>query len=388
MTPTPKKIVGLTATVVLFGIMVLWHIFLKPKNPLVGTTHQGDAKAVQNVEDFDQFQQDLATRVLDKFGAGTSGSDFSVIVATAAYPLGTLLRPAGSIPADFDDCVPSPVPTPLSAQRLFPSYSMSSDTALAANLGSRALQGLDSAGVSLKQGSSVQYSIAETQIQIMDDKSVDTVTAKGGCGKYISSHPGTRLIRGTVIGKITFTVKVDNPASVKAQLAKLGGFTFTDNPQASTLDIADAQSTPIVELLSEFGGPASAASSPTTPKRLESALSAERSPASVGVLAHMYVQEDVQDTPASGAKVVELLKTRWPSAKVENKVQRIPSQKMPDVAQVRYFNGADAAMAQRCVEILRKAYPNARVVRIGLPSPKGQLEVWLPKVAPTGPNDR
>jgi hypothetical protein len=38
-------------------------------------------------------------------------------------------------------------------------------------------------------------------------------------------------------------------------LANLGGFTVTDNPQASTLDIADAQSAPIVELLSEFGGP-------------------------------------------------------------------------------------------------------------------------------------
>jgi hypothetical protein len=385
MTPTTKKIGGLAAVVfVLLGIIGLWHISHKPKNPLIGTTDQGDPKSVQNVGDFDQFQQDLATRVLDKFGAGTSGSDFSVIVATTAYPLGTLLRPTGSIPANFDDCVPSPLPTPLSAQRLFPSYSMSSDTALAANLGSRALQGLDSAGVSLKQSSSVQYSIAETQIQIMDDKSVDTVTAKGGCEKYISTHPGTRLIRGAVIGKMTFTIKVDNPASVKAQLAKIGGFTVTDNPQASTLNIADAQSAPIVELLSQFGGRASATSSPTTPKPVEAALSPVPSPASVDVSTHMYVQEDVRDTPASGAKVVQLLQTGWPSAKVENEVQRIPSQTMPDVAQVRYFNEADVAKAQRCVEILKKVYPNARVVRIGLPSPKGQLEVWLPKVVSNG----
>jgi hypothetical protein len=386
MTPTTKKIVGLVTVVfVLLGIIGLWHISHKPKNPLIGPTDPGDSKAVQNVGNFDQFQQDLATRVLDKFGAGTSGSDFSVIVATAAYPLGTLLRPTGSIPANFDDCAPSPLPTPLSAERLFPSYSMSSDTALAANLGSRALQGLDSAGVSLKQSSSVKYSIAETQIQIMDDKSVDTVTAKGGCQKYISTHPGSRLIRGAVIGKMTFTVKVDNPASVKAQLAKIGGFTVTDNPQASTLNIADAQSAPIVELLSEFGGRASAASSSTTPKPVEAAVPPVPSPASVDVSTHMYVQEDVKDTPAAGARVVQLLQTGWPTAKVENEVQRIPSQTMPDVAQVRYFNEADAAKAQRCVGILKKVYPNARVVRIGLPSPKGQLEVWLPKVASNGP---
>ena len=48
------------------------------------------------------------------------------------------------------------------------------------------------------------------------------------------------------------------------------------------------------------------------------------------------------------------------------------------------FNESDLAIANRCVEILRKAYPDARVVRIGLPSAKGQLEVWLPKVRPAG----
>jgi hypothetical protein len=255
---------------------------------------------------------------------------------------------------------------------------MSSDTALAANLGSRTLQGLDSAGVSLSQSSNVQYAIAETQIQIMDDKSVDQVTGKGNCGKYISTHPGIRLIRGAVVGKMTFTVKVDNPASVKARLAKIGGFTVTDNPQASTLSIVDAESAPIVELLSEFGGGANPAASPTTPKPVET--SPVRLPGSVGATAHMYVQEDVQDTPESGAKIVRLLRVGWPTAEVESKVQRIPSQKMPDVAQVRYFNDSDSALADKCVGILRKAYPNARAVRIGLPSPKGQLEVWLPKL--------
>jgi hypothetical protein len=379
MAPATKKIVGLTATVaVLLGIIAIWHYSHRPKNPLITVTDKGDHGSVQNISDFDQFQQDLAARVLSKLGSGSSGSDFSVIVATMAYPLGTLLRPAGSIPADFDDCVPAPTPTPYPAQRLFPSYTMSSDTALAANLGSRTLQGLDSAGVSLKQSSNVQYAIAETQIQIMDDKSVDQVTRKGNCGKYISTHPGTRLIRGAVIGKMTFTVKVDNPASVKAGLAKLGGFSVTDDPQASTLSIVDAETAPIVELLSEFGAGANPAESPTTPKPVVASL--VRPPASVGGTAHMYVQEDAQDTPESGAKIVQSLRAGWPSAEVESKVQRIPSQKMPDVAQVRYFNDSDSALADRCVGILREVYPNARAVRIGLPSPKGQLEVWLPKV--------
>jgi hypothetical protein len=375
MNPTGKKVVVLIAVVlVLLAIIVAWHFAHRPKNPLVTTSGNGDHLSPQNVGDFDQFQQDLANRVLKQFGGG---SDFSVIVATTAYPLGTLLRATGSVPADLEDCVPAPLPKPFAAQHLFPSYTMSSDTALAANLGSGALQGLDNAGVNLKQSQDIQYTIADAEIQIMDDKSVEQVTGQGNCGKYISGHPGMRLIRGTVLGKMTFTVKVDNPATVKAQLAKIGGLSINDNPGSSTLSIADNESQPIVELLSEFGTSENASVSPTTPKPVEAVAS--RSPASVDVGAHMYVQEDATDTPEAGTKVVQLLRKGWPTANIESQVQKIPTQKMPDVAQVRYFNASDEAFANRCLEILKQAYPNARVVRIGLPSPKGQLEVWLPR---------
>jgi len=263
---------------------------------------------------------------------------------------------------------------------------MSSDTALAANLGSGVLQGLDSAGINLKQSQSVQYTIADTQIQIMDDKSVEHVAGQGNCGKYITDHPGMRMIRGTVLGKMTFTVKVDNPASVKAQLAKLGGFSINDNPGSSTVSIADNERQPIVELLSEFSSsPSVNYSAAPLPKPVQAVVPPSRSPASVEEgKPHMYVQMDAQDSPASGAKVIQLLRNGWPSANLESKVQKIPTEKMPNVAQVRYFNESDLAIANRCVEIVRKAYPNARVVRIGLPSPKGQLEVWLPRVRPAG----
>jgi hypothetical protein len=376
MNPTSKKVVGLIAVIVLLvAIIVAWHFAHRPKNPLVTTNGNGSHLSTQNVSDFDQFQQDLANRVLKQFGGG---GDFSVIVATTAYPLGTLLRATGSVPADLEDCVPAPLPKPFAAQHLFPSYTMSRDTALAANLGSGALQGLDSAGVNLKQSQDIQYMIADAQIQIMDDKSVAQVTGQGNCGKYVSDHPGMRLIRGTVLGKMTFTVKVDNPATVKARLAKIGGFSIKDNPGSSTLSIADNDSQPIVELLSEFGTSQNASVSPTTPRPVAAAVSS-RSAASVDVGAHMYIQEDATDTPDAGRNVVQLLRKGWPTAIVESKVQKIPTQKMPDVAQVRYFNASDEALANRCVQILKGEYPNARVVRIGLPSPKGQLEVWLPR---------
>ena len=375
MISTGRKIIGLIAVVIVLVLaMLAWHIIHRPVNPL-------DHSDTQNVTDFDQFQQDLATRVLKQFGAG---SDFSVIVATTAYPLGTLLRATGSVPADLDDCVPSAPPKPFSAQRLFPSYTMSSDTALTANLGSRVIQGLDNAGVTMHQSESIQYTIADTQIQIMDDKSVEQVTGQGNCGKYISAHPGMRLIRCAVTGKMTFTVKVANPASVKAQFAKLGGFSVNDDPQSSTLSIADDLNEPIVELLSEFSSGLNPSAAPTAPPPVAAAPPIDRAPASVPRGPHMFVQMDVQDNASSGAKVVQLLHAEWPAANVESKVERIPTQKMPDTAQVRYFNESDADIANRCAAILRRDYPNARVMRIGLLSPPGQLEVWLPKIKPAG----
>jgi hypothetical protein len=93
----------------------------------------------------------------------------------------------------------------------------------------------------------------------------------------------------------------------------------------------------------------------------------------------MYVQEDATDTPEAGTRVVQLLRKGWPTANIESQVQKIPTQKMPDVAQVRYFNASDEAFANRCLVILKQVYPNARAVRSGLSSPKGQLEVWLPR---------
>jgi hypothetical protein len=40
-----------------------------------------------------------------------------------------------------------------------------------------------------EQSQDIQYTIADGQIQIMDDKSVARVTGQGNCGKYVSDHP-------------------------------------------------------------------------------------------------------------------------------------------------------------------------------------------------------
>ncbi len=361
-----KPIAAILTIAVLVLIIVVWHI-----------THRQPVSAPASTVTFDQYQADLASRVNKLFG---TANDFSVVAAIASYPIGTVLRATGSIPADSDDCLPESLPKASSAPHLFPSYTMSADTALSANLGLNAIQ---SAGVNLRQTENVQYQIADTMIQNMDDRSVDVVTGKPACGQYISTHPGVRLIRGAVIGKMTFTIKVSNPGSVKAKLVSIAAFRIEDNPDLSTLSIADQQSEPIVLLLSEFvSGPANAPAAKPTPKPVTPVLlSPKRSPASNELRPHIFVQIDAQDNAASGARIVQMLRGEWPTANVESNVERIPTEKMPGAAQVRYFNASDESIAERCAGILKSSFANVRLVRVGLPSPQGQIEVWLPKVA-------
>jgi hypothetical protein len=87
----------------------------------------------------------------------------------------------------------------------------------------------------------------------------------------------------------------------------------------------------------------------------------------------------VNSPTEDGKNAVQLLRQNWPNADVESKVELIPSRKMPDTPQIRYFNDTDSGLAAKCLSMLHDKYPTMRVVRIGLTSPQGQLEVWLPK---------
>ena len=369
-----RQAVGFIAVIAI--TMVGWRMLHTPQNPLVPDTK---AASTTNIGDFDQFQRDLATRVMNQLG-GSGGNDFSVIVATFAYPLGTLLSATRSIPASLDDCTPTSPPPPFGAPRLFPSYTMSSKTAITANIGGGVIEGLANAGINLGQSQNLEYSVAETQIQVMDDKSVEQVMKQGACGNYIARNPGVRLIRGVVTGRMTFTVKVDNPASAKAQLARIG-FSVTDNPQSSTLSVADKQSQPIVQLLSEFRPDPNVTAKAAKPQAIQRTMTKAAPPAPGKSGPHMFVQMDELDKRSSGDKVVQLLRAQWPSANVESQVEKIRTRNMPKTAQIRYSNESDAAIAKRCVEILSSIYPNVQAVRIGIPSPTGQLEVWLPRVS-------
>jgi hypothetical protein len=183
-------------------------------------------------------------------------------------------------------------------------------------------------------------------------------------------------VRGALSGKITFVASVDDPASFKAQFSKLGDVSIEDDPGKQKVAVSDKQSEQIVVLLTQFEpsptGSAQLVQHPITP-------APSRDPASTGAVAHIYLQQDASLPPGAGAKVAAALQAAWPKAKVETKVERVQSQKMPSTAQIRFFNAADVELANKCQNFLKAANVGANVVRVGLPAPSHQLEVWLPR---------
>jgi hypothetical protein len=67
------------------------------------------------------------------------------------------------------------------------------------------------------------------------------------------------------------------------------------------------------------------------------------------------------------------------SFKVASDIEKIDSSRMPRVTQVRFFNDSDKASADLALKIVSVSRPNAVAVRVGIPAPQGQLELWLTK---------
>lgn len=356
--------------------------------------------------DFDSFQSALAQRIQTKFNVAPG----SVVVADVPYDVGTLLDPIQAYPSDDSDCLPKPVPQLREALNLFPSYQLSSQTAAQITLGSNALQSVTSAGLNLTHTNSLKYSIDDVSVQLMDMKTLGQLTATGECGTYVAGHPGVRLIRGVVMGKISFTMSANNPGSVQAQLKSLGGGSVSTNADSSSVTVADQKSTQILQMLAVIEAPPQAVQPDRNPASVdhghyhhahpgstpepppikvaapiirEAQTAQVASPPIGNFVARVYLQQDAADPPAFGTRFAQALKDNWPKAQVIQQVEKIPSAKMPGGAQVRFFNAADLDIANKCRDHLKSIGIDARVVRVGLTAPQGQLEVWLPKAGTT-----
>lgn len=389
MSAPPKGLVASIVVLLVAAGFAAWYHYWSPwKADDGGGGIRSDGGSSQTsviaVSDFDTFQKHLADRVSRQFGVDAA----SVVIAPAAYDLGWLLDSVQTYPADRTDCVPKPMPQAIAAPHLFPSYQLGSSWASTMTFGSEALQQLTNASLNVSHQANLVYSIDHVQVLLMDLKTVEEVSRNGACNEYVAAHPKSRLIRGVVLGKISFKFATDNPASAEAKLPKIGGISAKADPNNSTVTVTDDEPSQILEIVSilemEPGGrkPASV----TAINRPRGAAPPPNVAPAPEALApgtpHIFLQQDAADNPAMGQQVAAQLSAQWPKARVETRVERVATSKMPSSPQIRFFNAADQDLANKCRDRLKTATGiDARVVRIGLAAPAGQMEVWLQKAA-------
>lgn len=330
----------------------------------------------------DALTDQLAVRTRKRLG---EAEDFRIIATQAAYPIGTLMRPGSTIPIDYSACLPPAAPPMAKAPSLFPSFALSRETAVDFGLDEAVLKGVAEAGATVSRSNAVKLDFAESAIAALSDSDVGQITRAAACADLLRNR-AVWLVRGYVFGRRTFSMDLAQRNQADLKLTRVASFDVKLGNGNSGLAISDADAIGFLQIVSELKpapapSPSPTGASPVPPPTdpvidrgiaLTAPLTAPRQPGRI------YVQRDARDESGNAAKVVAALGAAdLPT--VSGKVEAIASDKVPAIAQVRYFNAADAALAETALGVLRQFYPNATATQVRLPSPAGQLEVWLPR---------
>jgi hypothetical protein len=371
---------------------------------------------------FDKLQADLKKRAREKIG---DAPDYSIVVSDVSYPIGTLLRMNQFIPKSSCNIAAGKTPVAADAPSMFPGYRLSKSVALSLGLDSAVLSKVAELGAALKDDDVLSYQVNNTKVSVIFDDGLKELLATPECLQAIGDQK-LRMVRGHITGKRDFTLSSALAANFKAGVTQVGkveisgsngtGITMKDTePTAFLLVMTDvepsAQSPGVIKTSATKiwlptssvdslpGPPVWSQAKPmpqvTSPpirkpgdteavdtEAVQKAIGAAKGAVVLSkVFVHadallIYVQQDKADKTNTQALLKELRKT----FKVAGSVEKLDSAKMPSRAQVRYFSEKDRAKAEEVVEQLKaQGYASAAPVYIGIASPPGQLEVWLPK---------
>lgn len=311
----------------------------------------------------DQFYQEIANRVRLRTGADKV-PDIIVIPSEAVWPIGTVLRPGTTFPADATACVvPSDKVLNVSIPSIFPEYSNSYNKSADLGIDNELIKKLIDAGVKLSDKDEVNLKVSNTSFEIIDDTTYSALTSASAC-KTVLSGRELWIVRGYVIGKRTFLFSSNVEKNIKGKVEKIGSFNIDFGSGNSSLKVTDDQPEKFVQIISAV--------------KVEQGIAKTSLPSTPSGTGRIYIQKDRQDTSSASQNVLNNL--RAASFKVQGSIESIDSSKMPRIAQVRFFNESDRELAIKAANALKSQFPDISVIRINLPSPSGQLEVWLPRV--------
>jgi len=314
---------------------------------------------VVNFTEMDQFQSDLAERVSKNFNPEKQ-PDFKVIVTQAGYPIGTVMRANSTIPISYTACQPSSTPPVVGAGNLFPTYRLAGGLAVDFGLNNDVIKELANFGVTVKDTDTVLVEVKNSQVQIAADQDLQKAAASADC-QSILSRQSVWIVRGYILGQRNFSAKNETSRDVHGNVTKIGTFDVNIGSGNAEVSIADDKPNGFLQVISAVDD-------------RQTSISFTGPSAGPGA-GKIYVQRDRLDDPANATLLVGSLAQQGFS--VAKGIEAFDTAKMPKVTQVRYFNDSDKSEAEHILALLRQKYPSATLVRIGLPAPTGQLEVWL-----------
>lgn len=317
------------------------------------------------------FQKQLAEDVARK-NSGADGKipeDFQVFVTQSADPIGTLYHPSSSRPISDDACKPKREPEPREAPGLFPSsYEVNQGLAFNLGLNETVFKHLVTLGVNVDKTDELTFGITEPSRQVLDDESIQELLKEPNCRAVLNKQkpPMAWVVRGYISGIRDFSVTSEAGVRVDG-VTKVGNFKIELIKDSRTVAVKDEKRTKFLQIVALVSAPPQSTtvdikSIPTTP------------PDTTGIV---YIQIDKSDISTDGDDLSKKLKQS--SINVAGGIERIQSTRMPKVTQVRYFNDDDKGKAEKIQAILKENRPDTVLVRLGLPAPKGQLEIWLTK---------
>jgi hypothetical protein len=342
-------------------------------------------------DSMDQLNQDLAKRAADKLTFNVD--DYRVIVTEAGFEPGTLLQPQTARVESWDACAPGERRLPLLAlPSMFPDYAVSNRVAASFGLDEAVLSGLASAKVDVESSRAVTLSFRNVKARFLANDQMRQVLPSCQAALASGEH---YLVRGEIIGQRSLAMKRALKAGAAVEAATIGNVAITPVDGAAAVAINDEAPVQFLQIIAVVRPPAAPGGAPQiaqpqavpqpppqpthqiTPPPPVSA-GPGRGPASVPAPAGIiYVQRDAADASGAAAAVVAALKGQ--GLNVARAVEAIPHDRMPAEAQVRYFNAADRGAGEAALALLRVQFPQAKLRKVGLKAPAGQLEVWLPR---------
>jgi hypothetical protein len=258
---------------------------------------------------------------------------------------------------------------------MFNSIRMTGKAAFDLGIDSAATQGLVNFGVKAGQDDVYNLSVTNAAGKFLLDDKFQQLLNQPDCMKFVQGKT-LLLVRGYVIGQRNYLLQRSQNGGANVGVDHVGSLKV-DASRANEVSLADPAPVEFLQIVSKIAiGPQNPPPPPPPPPPPVPGQPTNANFASGPV----FMQRDEGDTSDNAAKIRDLLGAQ--SFRVPG-IEAIPHDKMPSIPQVRYFNRADEALANKAVAVLRQVYPSAAKLYVGLKAPPGQLEVWLPKTGST-----